>query len=271
MTIATPATRSAIVTVAMGRSTEQLDYTFTSFAAHNPGIPLHAFILGPQLPKRRVPGIEYHLVAPISDFSHPLREVYFRRHGLIDQLDVDHVVVVDSLDVLCLRPLPSFDSILRDFAMAACVENIGSRYILGQGYTSNFLNGGVTFWNLARSREIRAEILARGRRHFRTVADDQWVINEVVQTKNFDQLRILPCQFNFRPDFRIRRRNWPSVDTLDGVYLFHNATSMDLAKALPGTQAKASLPDLADDGGPLTAKQQFWRRLRTRLSKHIVG
>ena len=155
MTSATPAIRSAIVTVAMGRSTEQLDYTFTSFAAYNPGIPLHAFILGAQLPKRQLDGIHYHLVTPVPDFSHPLREVYFRRHGLIDQLDVDNVLVVDSLDVLCLRPLPSFDSILRDFAMAACVENVGSRYILGQGYTSNFLNGGGTFWNLARVRGSR--------------------------------------------------------------------------------------------------------------------
>ncbi len=271
MTPVPPISRSAIVTVAMGRSTEQLDYTFTSFASHNPGIPLHAFILAGEWPKRRLPGIEYHLVTPSPDFSHPLREVYFRRHELIDKLDADLVLVVDSLDVLCLRPLPTFESILRDFAMAASAENVGSRYILGQGYTSNFLNGGVTFWNLARSREIRAEILARGRRHFRTVADDQWVINEVVQTKFFDQLRILPCQFNFRPDFKIRRRNWPSVDTLDGVYLFHNATSMDLAKALPNTKPHATLPDLPDDGGPLTDKQQFWRRLRTRMTRHIVG
>ena len=71
--------RSAIVTVAFGQSVEHLDYTFTSFAKHNPGVPLHAFVLGANLPKRQLPEVQYHLVAPTNDFSHPLREVYFRR------------------------------------------------------------------------------------------------------------------------------------------------------------------------------------------------
>ena len=47
-------TLSAIVTVAFGHSTEHLDYTFTSFAQHNPGVPLHAFVIGRELPKRRL-------------------------------------------------------------------------------------------------------------------------------------------------------------------------------------------------------------------------
>src|SRR5207253_11256329 len=128
--------RCAVVTVAFGESTEHLDYTFSSFAERNPGLPLHAFILGPELPKRRLPQIQYHLVAPVPDFSHPLREVYFRRMALIDQLDLDYALVVDSYDVLCLQPLPAFDQLVGDSAVAGCVEHMGSRYVVGQGYTS---------------------------------------------------------------------------------------------------------------------------------------
>ena len=163
---------SAIVTVAFGHSTEHLDYTFLSFAQKNPGVPLHAFVIGNRLPEKREPQITYHLVPPVPDFSHPLREVYFRRHELIDQLDVEFVLVVDSYDVLCLQSLPPLEKILAGFDMAAATEHMGSRYVLGQGYTSNFLNGGVTFWNVPKSRDIRAEIGTRGRGHFRTVADD---------------------------------------------------------------------------------------------------
>ena len=262
--------RSAIVTVAIGQATEKLDYTFTSFAQHNPGIPLHAFILGSALPQRRLPEITYHLVAPVPDYSHPLREVYFRRHALIDQLEVDYALIVDCFDVLCLQPLPPFERIVGDFAIAAATEHAGSRYILGQGYTSNYLNGGVTFWNVPRSREIRREIVERGRSHFRTVADDQYVINEVVQTKYYDQLRILPCQFNFRAHLNLKQRGWPSVTHLDGVLIYHNATCMDAAKQLSPIKAKASLPPLPSDRHPLTPREQFWRRLRTRLAPHVA-
>src|SRR5688572_15794849 len=228
---------SAIITVAFGHSTEHLDYTFLSFAEKNPNIPLHAFIIGQKLPERRLPQITYHLVAPVPDFSHPLREVYFRRHELVDQLEVEFVLVVDSYDVLCLQPLPPFEKILAGFDMAAVTEHMGSRYILGQGYTSSFLNGGVTWWNVPRSSDMRAEIIHRGKTRFRTIADDQFVINEVVQTKHYDRVRILPCQYNFRPFFkssitnRIRHHGWPTVDHLDGVLIYHNLTSMDLVKA----------------------------------------
>src|SRR5262245_42352987 len=140
--------RSAIVTVAYGRSTEHLDYTFMSFAERNPGIPLHAFILGRDLPKRRLDAVTYHLVEPAPDFSHPLREVYFRRLELIDRLDADYALVVDSYDVLCLQTLSPFEKILGGSDVAACVEHMGSRYVMGQGYTANFLNGGVFFWNI---------------------------------------------------------------------------------------------------------------------------
>jgi hypothetical protein len=270
---------SAIVTVAFGHSTEHLDYTFLSFAEKNPGVPLHAFILGDKLPERQLPQIHYHLVAPVPDFSHPLREVYFRRHELIDQLDVEFALVVDSYDVLCLQPLGAFEKIMAGFDMAAATEHMGSRYILGQGYTSNFLNGGVTFWDVSKSRGIRAEIIQRGKTRFRIVADDQFVINEVVLTKYFERVRILPCQYNFRPFFqgsflerswrRIRFWGWPAVQHLDGVIIYHNLTSMDLVKAQPQLEPRAYLPRLAADARPLQGK---WpRKFRKLQQKFFPG
>jgi hypothetical protein len=261
--------RSAIVTVAFGHSTEHLDYTFSSFAI-NRGVPLHAFIIGRELPKRRIGGIEYHLVAPVPDFSHPLREIYFRRMELIDRLDVDFALTVDSYDVLCLQPLPPFAKLLGDADVAACVEHSGSRYILGQGYTANFLNGGVFFWNVPRSRDIRAEIVARGRAHFRTIADDQHCINEVIQTKHIDRLRILPCQYNYRAHVKIKQRGCATVSNLDGVMIYHNAASMAEAKKLLPVKPRAQLPELPVDGHPLTPRQQFWRRLRNRFKPWVV-
>ncbi len=253
----------------MGRAVENLDYTFSSFA-RCPGVELHAFILGPQLPQRRLPGIAYHLLAPVPDFSHPLREVYFRRMEVLDALDVDYALTVDCLDVLCLQPLPPFAQLLGNADVAACVEHQGSRYVLGQGYTSNFLNGGVFFWNVLRSRDIRAEILARGRAYFRTIADDQHCLNEVILTRHFDRLRILPAQYNFRANFQKHRRGWPRVNHLDGIVIYHNALSMNEAKRMAPFRPAADLPPLPEDGGPLTRREQFWRRLRNRLRPWIV-
>jgi hypothetical protein len=261
---------SAIVTTAYGHSTERLDYTFLSFAEKNPGVPLHAFIIGEKLPAQQFPRITYHLVAPIPDFSHPLREVYFRRHELIDRLDVEFVLVVDSFDVLCLQPLPPFEKMLAGFDMAAATEHMGSRYILGQGYTSNFLNGGVTFWNVPGSREIRREIGERGRSHFRIPADDQMVINEVVQTKYFERVRILPSQFNYRAYLNRMQRGWPTVTHLDGVFIYHNASCMEEAKRLGAVKARAELPPLPRDSQPLNEKEQFCRRLRQRFVPHVI-
>lgn len=261
---------SAIVTVAFGHSTEHLDYTFLSFAEKNPGVPLHAICIGHALPQRRLDGITYHLVEPSPDFSHPLREIYFRRIELIDQLGVDYALVVDSYDVLCLQTLPPFEKILAGSDVAACVEHMGARYLLGQGYTANFLNGGVFFWNVAGSADIRREIAARGRTHFRTIADDQYCINEVIQTKHFDRLRILPCQYNYRAYFNRKQRGWPTVTHLDGVYLYHNAACMDEARKLGPVKSRASLPALPDDGGPLPEKEQFWRKFRLRFEKHVI-
>jgi len=253
--------RSAIVTVAFGHSTEHLDYTFTSFAKHNPGVPLHAFIIGKELPKRRLDGITYHLVEPVPDFSHPLREIYFRRIELIERLDVEFALVVDSYDVLCLQPLPPLERILGGCDVAACVEHMGARYVMGQGYTSNFLNGGVFFWNVPGSRDIRREIVERGRSHFRTVADDQHCINEVIQTKYHDRLRILPCQYNYRAYLNRKQRGWPTVAHLDGVLIYHNGPCVDKAKELASAKEKAALPELQKDERPLTEDEQFWRKL----------
>lgn len=261
--------RSAIVTVAFGRSTEHLDYTFTSFA-RNSGVPLHAFIIGKALPQRRLEGITYHLVEPLPDFSHPLREIYFRRIELINRLDVDYALVVDSYDVLCLQTLPPFAELLSGADVGACVEHMGARYVMGQGYTANFLNGGVFFWNVPTSRDLRAEIVARGRSHFRTVADDQFVISEVLQTKYFDRLRILPCQYNYRAYLNRRQRGWPTVTHLDGVKIYHNATCMEEAKKLGPVKAKADLAPLPEDGRPLTEREQFWRRFWLRFEKHVI-
>jgi hypothetical protein len=260
------ASRSAIITVAFGHSTEHLDHTFTSFAM-NRDVPLHAFIIGQALPKRRLAEITYHLVTPVPDFSHPLREIYFRRLELIDRLDVDFALVVDSYDVLCLQPLPPFAQLLGNADVAACVEHGGSHYILGQRYTSNYLNGGVFLWHVPRSRDIRTEIVARGRAHFRTVADDQLCINEVIQTKFFDRLRILPSHYNYRPNLKKKQRGWPTVDHLDGVMIYHNAFCMHEAKQLM-VKPRASLPPLSDDGRPLSSREQFWRKIKNRLQPH---
>lgn len=262
--------RSAIVTVASGRSAEQLDYTFTSFGEKNPGVPLHAFVIGASLPKRQLPGIQYHLVSSQPDFSDPQREISFRRLELIDQLDVEQALVVNSDDVLCLQPLPPLEEMVRGFVAAASVEHAGSRFMIGQGYTSNHLNVGVFFWNVPASREIRNEIVARGRAHFRTVADDQHCINEVLLTKHYDHLRILPSHYNFRAHYRRRQRGWPTVNSLDGVLIYHNAACMDTVKALAPVKSRAEVPVLPSDNGPLKPRQQFWRKLRLRMKPWIV-
>jgi len=260
---------SAIVTVAYGHSTERLDHTFTSFAI-NANVPLHAFVIGDHLPHRRIEGITYHLVQPDPSFLHPLREVYFRRLELIDELDVDIALVVDSYDVLCLQRLLPFDQILGAADFAACVEHMGSRYVAGQGYTANFLNGGVFFWQIPRSQDVRREIVARGKCHFRTVADDQFCINEVIQTKHYERLRILPCQYNYRAYFGRRQRGWPTVSHLDGVLIYHNAACMDDTKRLLPVRNRADLPALPIDKHQPSSRELFFRRLKLRLQPWVI-
>lgn len=262
-------TRSAIVTVAMGAATEQLDYTFSSFAEKNPGIPLHAFILGNALPQARLPSIEYHLLKPIPDFAHPLRQVYYQRLAVLDELDIDYALTVDCFDALCLQRVPDFGKLLWGAHVGACVEHLGSYPILGQGYTSNFTNGGVVFWDVPNSRDIRSEIIARGRAQFRTIADDQFCFNEVVQTRYYDRLRILPCQYNYRMNFRAGRPAFGFVNHLDGVVIYHNLHCIAAVKRLPSVKSRAELPALLPDGHPLTPWEQFWRRARLRLMRRL--
>ena len=262
--------RTAIATVVTGEAAEKLDYTFTSFRRCAP-VPLHAIVIGTKLPDRRLEGIEYRLVQPTGEFSHPLREVYFRRLELIDELPADIVLVVDSYDVLCMQTLPPFADLLANAALAGCAEHPASRYLLGQGYTSTFLNGGVIFWHLAESRKIRQEIVARGRSRFRSVVDDQHCLNEVVFTRYYDRLRILPSQFNYRCFLAPEgMRGWPTVEHLDGVMIYHNGRCIPMAKNLPPVRPRAELPALANDGRPLTSAEQLWRRLQTRFSRHLI-
>ena len=267
--------RSAIVTLVMGQATERLDHTFLSFAEKNPGIPLHAFILGDTLPQRRFPQIQYHLLKSNTDFSDPHREVYFRRMEVLDELDLDYALTVDCFDVLCLQPLPPFEQLLAGAHVGACVERFGSWYILGQGYTSNFLNGGVFLWNVPRSRDIRSEVIQRGKSYFRNNQDDQFCLNEVINTKYFDRLRILPVQYNFRAFLgkRLlawRNRRWPTVNHLDGVILYHNTFCISEAKQLKSTKPRADLPPLPVDGRPLTKFEKYRRRLQKWLKPRVV-
>lgn len=261
--------RQAAVTVASGSHAEKLDKTFTSFA-QNPFLELHAFVIGDRLPQRQLPGIHYHLKGPDPAFSDPMRDLYYRRFIFIDELDVDFALIVDNADVLCLCRLPRIDALLRGAALGACVEHAGSRYLQGQGYVSNYFNAGVTFWNVARSRRIREEVVARGRRHFRSV-EDQLTLNEVVHARYADETIILPCQYNFRANlapFRLRR--WPTVSNLDGVRIYHNVHCVEAAKRLHPVAQMAVLPELPQDIGPLSNFDKFVRRLKSRFAPHYV-
>jgi hypothetical protein len=261
--------KQAVVTAAFGDFSERLDRTFLSFA-QNPFLDLHAFIVGDKLPEKQFPGVTYHLRPPDAAFSHPLRDAVYRRWLFIDDLDVEYALVVDNADVLCLQPLPEIPALLRGAAIGACVEHSGSRYIPGQGYTSAYINCGVTFWNVPASRKMREEIVARGRAYFRNI-DDQRSINEVVQTRYYDQMIILPSQYNYRA-FLAPARNprWPTLTNLDGVMIYHNSTCIEAAKKLLPVKPKAVLPDFPQDSAPLTPRQQKWRRIQERLKPHIV-
>jgi hypothetical protein len=262
--------KQAAVTVAFGSFAERLDTTFTTFA-QNPFLELHAFIIGDRLPERRLPNIHYHLKAPDPSFSLPLRDAVYRRWLFIDDLDVEYAVVVDNRDVLCMRPMPELPAILRGASFAGCPEHEAGRYIPGQGYISTYINCGVTFWHVPSTRKMREEIVDRGRSYFRNI-DDQRSINEVMQTRYYDQMILLPSQYNYRPFLPPHKnRHWPTVQNLDGVVIYHNGDCIEAAKKLIPTKPKAVLPDFPRDPGPLTPRQQFWRRVQTRFQPHVVG
>jgi lipopolysaccharide biosynthesis glycosyltransferase len=263
-----PSPRQIVATVATGRFAEALDKTFTSFA-QNKFLELHVFIIGERLPERQLPGITYHLFKPDPTFMDELREAYYRRLVFLDAIEAEFALLVDNSDVLCMQPLPELPKILRGAAFGAAVEHAGSRYLSGQGWTGCYLNAGVTFWNVPASKQMREEVVARGRTRFRSV-EDQLTLNEVIQTRYYDQLIVLPSQYNFRAHYRFRQRGWPTVNSLDGVLIYHNSSCVGEAKKLIPVKSRASLPPLAPDEGPLTKWQKVVRKIQLRREPHIV-
>ena len=257
------------VTVAFGGFADRLDRTFSSFL-QNPFLELHAFIVGEKLPEKRVPGITYHLRPRDPAFTHDLRDAVYRRWIFIDDLDAEYALVVDNQDVLCMQRIPEIPALLRGASFAASVEHMGGRYLLGQGYTSTYINCGVTFWHVPSTRAIRHEIIARGKAQFRNI-DDQMSINEVMHTRYYDQMVLLPSQYNYRACIAPARIwGWPTVTNLDGVMIYHNSHCIEAAKKLIPVKPRAQLPDLAADPAPLDERQQFRRRVRERLKPHVV-
>ncbi len=243
--------------------------TFASFASRIDA-ELHAFILGSKLPSNQLDGVIYHLIEPDNTFGHPYREVCYRRWEYIDQLDAEYALVVDGNDVLCMQDIPPLESLLRGAAMAACVEHQGGRYIDGQGYTGAYLNGGVTFWNIKKSKEMRQAICKRGRSRYRTLfGDNQMSLNDVVHTRYFDDLTILPSQYNYRAFLNQKQRGWPTVEHLDGIVIYHNGACIEDAKQLKPVQERATLPPMQYEAPPNTPYSRFLRRVRNKFRKHI--
>lgn len=267
--------RQVCVTVVYGSHAGRLGEVFTSFA-QNPFLELHAFILGDRLPDPRAPGVTYHLRASDPAWSHPMREADFRRWELLDELEADYALVVDGVDVVNLRPLPELPALLRGAALAGALEHAAARRFENGTFTANFLNAGVTFWDVAQSRAIRAEILARGRTRFRNLIDDQLVLNEVLN-RHPDEFIILPWVYNCRamlrpvPGARLpwKFRAWPALDALDGVRIYHNAHGIAHLRGRRFADLP-TLPALAPDAGPLDAAAQFRRRLAQRRYRQTV-
>jgi hypothetical protein len=259
--------RQVCVTVVYGSHTERLERTFTSFA-QNPFLELHAFVLGDQLPQRRLTGITYHLRPPEPAWSHPMRDADFRRWALIDELEADYALVVDGCDVLCMQAIPPLPDLLKGGWLAAVNEHPNGRYVEGV-YIGNFVNAGVTFWDIRASKPLRDEVIARGRIRFRNYVDDQLCLNEVVFARYLDRLTLLPCTYNYRAYLNRRARGWPTTGTFDGVRIYHH-DEIERAKALLPVQQNRPLLPLAPDPGPVGSAVQFWRRVRQRLKPHIV-
>lgn len=257
------APRQAVVTVVYGTHAERLDYTFSSFA-QNPHLELHAFILGERLPQNQVPGIRYHLRAPDRAFSHPMRDADYRRWVFLDELEVEYALVVDGMDVLCLRELPPLPDLLRGACFAGCVEHRGGRHLGGGIYTSNFLNAGVTFWNVRASAALRRQVESRGRTRFRNLVDDQLTLNEVIHAQFFEAITILPCHYNYRGSLGPRPWGWPRTPHLDGIRIYHNRHWIEAARRLAPPPDRAPLSPLPPDPRPLGRWRQRWRRWLTR-------
>jgi len=264
------ASQQVIMTTVFGPKAETVAKTFASFLKVAE-TELHVFVYNQELPKNRHPQFRYHLVKHDPAFTSIRRDALFRRWTLPDELEAEYALVVDATDAICLHPLPAFKDLLRGATVAGATEWGPPKRILGQGLTSTYLNAGVTFWHLPSSAKIRHEIAERGRAHYRGPFDDQTVLNEVVQTCYFDRLTILPSQFNWRALHRknVRSwqtcfRNWPRVDSLDGVYIYHNQHCIDEVLDTLKTEQpapRAILPVLPVDAQPLSPSMLLWRRL----------
>ena len=259
--------KQAVITSVFGSQVDELDRTFLSFA-RNKHLELHAFIIGDKLPAKQHPEIKYHLCPPDPSFGHPFRDCQHRRFIFPDQLDVEYAIIVDGTDVLCLQDLPEIPNLLRGASVGGCVEySGGARLMCGLG-CSNYMNDGVTFWHLPSSRNIREAIVNRGRSMFRTLWDDQESFNEVVNLQFYDQLIILPCQYNYRGLLNKKCRGWATVSTLDGVKIYHCRVSIEEAKKNLPFAPTPSLKPLLPDQKPLNSLQQRWRRYRHRLKRY---
>jgi hypothetical protein len=263
--------KQIIATTIFGNKAETLADTFATFAKVE-NSELHAFVFNESLPKNRDPRINYHLVEHDPAFVSVRRDALFRRWTLPDTLDGEFVLVVDGTDAICVRPLPAFSKLLRGASVAAVAEWGPPRQILGQGFTSSYLNAGVTFWHLPSSREMRSEVVARGRSYYRGPFDDQTALNEVVHTRYFEDLTILPSQFNWRAlyqnsyrGWRNKWRPWPRLDCLDGVYVYHSHIGIPnvmTAIEKSNVSLRARLDPLPKDNTRTLSKSvQFWRRL----------
>lgn len=258
--------KQAVLTAVYGNHAERLDETFTSFARHAAG-ELHAFVVGDRLPRNQVAGVRYHLREPDSRYVHPMRDVDYRRWLFVDEVGADSVLVVDGLDVLCLQPLPPFASLLKGGWVAAAVEHNGGRY-LGNGlYTSNFVNAGVTFWDVAASRELRETIAERGRARFRSLVDDQLALNELLHARYPDRLTLLPCHYNYRGSLGRLPWGWPKTRTLDGVRIYHNGHWVGAARQMTMPAGQAVLDELPADANAPGVWAQRWRRFLGRMQR----
>lgn len=260
--------QQVIATTVFGPKAESIAKTFASFTKV-PHAELHVFVFNETLPQNRHPQMQYHLVEHDPSLISVRRDALFRRWILPDQLDAEYGMVVDGTDAICLHPLPPFKDLLGNGIVAAAPEWLHPVRLLGQGFTSSYLNAGMTLWHLPASRQLREEIVSRGRSYYRGPYDDQIAINEVVQTKYFDRLTILAPQYNWRALFKKsfrgwqhKFRSWPRLDSLDGVQIYHNQHCVDevLAAMNSNTPRKqAGLPAPPGDHWPLS-KWELKRR-----------
>ncbi len=260
--------RQVVMTTVFGTHAEKLDSTFRSFAM-NPFLELHAFVLGEALPANRVEGITYHLRKPDPSFSTPIRDADFRRWEFMDELEADYALVVDGHDVLCLQPIPEIPALLRGGVLGVVVEHPGGRYLEGGIYTGNFFNAGVTFWDVEKSRELRRQVIERGRLQYRNDVDDQLSLNEVVHARWLDHITILPTIYNYRCYVKRKKKGWATTHTLDGVRIYHTDECAEVSALLPAAPYPP-LAELEPDAGPLNRSQQVQRRARQRMKKHLV-